>query len=184
MANISSITAYMNTMNNVKGMTLIELMVTLSIIAILVAIGLPGMQGTSQNNRLTATINSLSGDLAFAKSEAANRNVPVIVSSASGTVDWSGGWVISTVPIVSAPVPVNLRNSPALAANILLSSASGTVSLIYVGDGSATNGDGSAIVGGPLTFKTCKSGDITAHGREIQIVATGRIKLLTKRTCP
>ena len=179
MANISSITAYMNTMNNVKGITLIELMVTLGVISVLLAIGVPSMQGTSQNSRLDSAISSLSGDFAFARSEAANRNVRVIVNSTNGT-DWSGGWVISTVPTVGAPVV--LRNGPALANNILLTGS--VTSFDYISDGSAINSDGSAIVGGPLTFKTCKNGDATSHGREIRVVATGRTKLVKKQGCP
>ncbi len=175
MANISSITAYMNTMNNVKGMTLIELMVTMGVIVILLAIGVPSMQGTSQNNRLDSAISSLSSDFAFARSEAVTRNVSVRIRSFNGNTDWSGGWIVETMPTAGASV--RLRNSPALAANILLAAKTGAAtSLTYNSDGSQT--------AGLLTFRACKKGDTSSHGREVRVNATGRIKHLTKQGCP
>ena len=170
MTNNFSINAYMK---NMKGLTLIELIVTLAVIAVLVAIGLPGIQGTSQNSRLTSAINTLSGDLAFARSEAVTRNITVRVRATNGNTDWAGGWVIETVPTVGAPVVI--RNSPALKANILLNGSA--TSLSYISDGTQSGG-------AVLTFKSCKYGDTSAHGREVRVSTTGRIQLVKDQACP
>lgn len=167
MTNISSITAYMK---NMKGLSLIELVVVLAILSILIAVGLPRMQGISQGNRVTTAINTLSADMALTRSEAVTRNVSVTITSNNGA-DWSAGWVVAT----TGGAPVVLRNGPPLANGILLN---GSVSVVtYLSDGTQA-------AGAILTFKSCKSGDVTDHGREIRISTAGRIRLLKGQTCP
>jgi len=172
MTNNSSITAYMNNMNYTRGLTMIELMVTLAAVAILVAVGLPQMQGISKGSRLTAAINTLSADLAYARSEAVTRNVTVRITSTSGN-DWTDGWIIEALP--AAGLPVTLRNGPAIKTNTLLNGSAAT--LTFISDGTQT-------AGGEVTFKACKYGDGTAHGRELRVIATGRIKLVKDQGCP
>ena len=59
MTNISSINAYMKNMKRETGITMVEMMVTVAVIAIIVAIGLPNLQGTSRGSRLTGRRDSL-----------------------------------------------------------------------------------------------------------------------------
>jgi type IV fimbrial biogenesis protein FimT len=156
-----------------KGLTLIELVVTLAVIAVLVAIGMPALQGTSQSGRLTAAINSLTADFAFARSEAVTRNTDVRVRTVSGDTDWSQGWIVEALP-AGGPA-VTIRNGKAVAANILFTGDA--ASLTY-------NSDGSQEAGGSLTFKTCQQGDTSAHGREIRVNLSGRVKLVKNQPCP
>lgn len=60
-----------------RGFTLIELLVTVSLGAILLAVGVPGMQRFIVNNRLKSVNSQLVTDLQFARAEAASRNMPV-----------------------------------------------------------------------------------------------------------
>ncbi len=53
-----------------SGFTMIELMVTVGIIGIVMAFGVPSMQIYIKNDRLTSQINTLVGHLAYARSEA------------------------------------------------------------------------------------------------------------------
>jgi len=90
-----------------RGFTLAELMVTLTIMGILFAIGVPSYRNVTKSNRLSAEINGLLGDLQFARSEAIREGQQVSVCvpttnppptagatcSAAGT-DWKGGWVV------------------------------------------------------------------------------------------
>ena len=171
----------MNTMNcapkkyiglkRTKGITLIELIITMAMVAILIGYGLPRLTGTSQNSRLTTAINTLSGDFAYARSEAVTRAVTVRVVSNAGN-DWSTGWIVETVPAVG--LPVTIRTAPALTTNLLLTGDAGN--LTYNSDGTQT--------AGLLTFTACKSGDVTPHGRELRVIATGRVKLVTGAGCP
>lgn len=92
-------------MKRERGFTLAELMVTLTIMGILFAIGVPSYRNVTKSNRLSAEINGLLGDLQFARSEAIRDGQQVSVCvptksppatgtcSAAGTA-WTGGWVV------------------------------------------------------------------------------------------
>ena len=87
-------------MKKTPGFTLLELMVTLAVIAIAFAIGVPSMNTFIQNDRLVTQINTLVGHLAYARSEAVKRNqqVAVCVSSdaatCTGGTNWENGWIV------------------------------------------------------------------------------------------
>jgi type IV fimbrial biogenesis protein FimT len=62
-----------------KGFTLIELIVTLTVAGILMAIAAPNMFGFLASNRLTAQTNDFIADINFARSEAIKRNGTVVI---------------------------------------------------------------------------------------------------------
>lgn len=63
-----------------KGFTLIELMVTLAVLAILAAVGIPSFQRLAAENRVSSQANSTQAALQFARSEALKRRCDVVVS--------------------------------------------------------------------------------------------------------
>jgi type IV fimbrial biogenesis protein FimT len=65
-----------------RGFTLLELMVTVAVLAILVTVGVPSFQDLIQNNRVTTQTNELVTALNFARTEAVKRgrNVEVVVT--------------------------------------------------------------------------------------------------------
>ncbi|HET7586675.1 MAG TPA: GspH/FimT family pseudopilin [Gammaproteobacteria bacterium] len=85
-----------------KGFTLIELMVTIAIAAILVTAGVPAFNRFVESNREAAQVNQVIRALSIARSEAVTRNVTVTVcpgtATSSGTAtcstDWSKGWIV------------------------------------------------------------------------------------------
>lgn len=81
-----------------KGFTLLELMVTISIAAILLAIGLPSFQATLRSNQVATTTNELLASISLARSEAirGTRSAGVCASSdgASCGADWNAGWLV------------------------------------------------------------------------------------------
>jgi len=81
-----------------KGFTLIELMVTLVILGILVATGVPGMQTLLGNMSVNSSANRLLNTMAFARGEALSRSTVVMVcrSSDSATCSgtWNDGWIV------------------------------------------------------------------------------------------
>jgi type IV fimbrial biogenesis protein FimT len=83
-----------------RGFTMIELLVTISIAAIMLTIAIPSFQNFLLNSRLTSHTNDLVLGMAYAKSEAVKRgiNVSVCASSNSSTCTgtWQNGWIVRT----------------------------------------------------------------------------------------
>jgi len=76
------------------GFTLVELMITIFVAAILVTLAMPSFRDLLISNRVTENTNQLIADLNLARSEAVNRGTLVAVVSTSGSNDWSGGWKV------------------------------------------------------------------------------------------
>jgi type IV fimbrial biogenesis protein FimT len=87
-------------MKKYSGFTLIELMITLFIVGILLAVGVPSLKTFMQSNMLVASTNELLSALHVARSEAIKLNTRVsICDSSNGTScgltgDWSNGWIV------------------------------------------------------------------------------------------
>lgn len=90
----------MNSLKRRKGFTLIELMVAISLIAILLTIALPSFRSLIQNNRITAQTNAFVSAHTYARSEAVKRSgrVDVCPRNATGTgcsgSNWNDGWLV------------------------------------------------------------------------------------------
>lgn len=85
------------------GMTLVELVVTLAVAAILVSLALPSLSDMVVNNRLSALNNQLVSSLNYARSEAVKRryDVAMCVRNSTGTAcsssgGFENGWIIFT----------------------------------------------------------------------------------------
>lgn len=87
------------------GLTAIELMVTLAILAILLGIAAPSMTRFIVQWRLSNAVNALTGSLRIARTEAIARARPVVVcqldagatvdcKSGSGSGDFAAGWIV------------------------------------------------------------------------------------------
>lgn len=86
--------------NRLSGFSLIELMITIAVLAVLLAIGLPSFQGSLRSNRLATSTNELIATMSLARSEAI-RNVrgAMVCPSEDGeacsvTPDWNEGWIV------------------------------------------------------------------------------------------
>jgi type IV fimbrial biogenesis protein FimT len=84
-----------------SGFTLIELIMTITIGAILLAIGVPSFKYVTSANRASSEINALLGDMQFARGEAIKEGVTVTICAAAngappclGTTAWQSGWIV------------------------------------------------------------------------------------------
>jgi len=72
-------------MRRYKGFTIVELMITIAILGILVAIAAPSFNESIARRRVDGIANELSTDLQFARAEAISKNIEVaLVVSATG----------------------------------------------------------------------------------------------------
>jgi type IV fimbrial biogenesis protein FimT len=83
-----------------RGFTMIELLVTLSIAAIMLTIAVPSFRDFVQNSRMTSQTNDFVLALASARSEAVKRGLFVTVCSratnttCAGSTTWDDGWLV------------------------------------------------------------------------------------------
>jgi len=119
----------------VRGFTLIELMVTLTVAMILLAIAVPSFTYVTVSSRLTTTANELVTALTVARSEAIKRNVPVAFCGKANNSGNNPGKNCGTtkpgaVMYVPPPPPANAavitaRDPITLPPNINLSTLNG-----------------------------------------------------------
>jgi type IV fimbrial biogenesis protein FimT len=165
-------------MNRQHGFTLIELMITLGIAAILLTAAVPSFNTTIKNNRLITQTNLLVSSISLARSEAVKhgRTATVCVNSAQPVVqctaetNWELGWMVW--------VDLNTNNQPdpgeerryvqAFPQSTTLTSA--VSRLNFTSQGAAAN---DATSGATLDLCDDRTGET---GRQIGISATGRTK--------
>jgi type IV fimbrial biogenesis protein FimT len=151
-----------------RGFTLIELLATVSVLVILSSLAAAGYGTTVNNNRLYASQNEFVAYLALARSEAARRGLPVIVSATAPTTGnaFGGGW---TVWVDTNGNGTFDTGEPLLRSHEALSSS------ILIGDGTTTtitfNPTGFSAAG-PVDVKLCAT-DPTLASFDISIQANG-----------
>ncbi|MEE9355512.1 MAG: GspH/FimT family pseudopilin [Methylococcaceae bacterium] len=84
-----------------RGFSLIELLVTLIIGAILLSAGIPSLKSSINNNRQTAILNEFTTYFNYAKSEAVKRGTPVTLcqrnttgTNCDNSASWNDGWIV------------------------------------------------------------------------------------------
>jgi type IV fimbrial biogenesis protein FimT len=101
------------------GFTLVELLTTMAVAAIIVAYAMPSFATLMQNNRLISQRDSLVGSLRYARSTALSQNVGTQLCpfSASGSTacgtNWAAGWIVVLNPAGGAATtpPLTLLQS-------------------------------------------------------------------------
>jgi type IV fimbrial biogenesis protein FimT len=169
-----------NPVRNCRGVTLTELLIAVSVAAILLALAVPSFQQMIISNRITAETNSLVADLALARSEAIRRGASVTVCAASTsagcdtslTTDWSTGRLVFVNGTTAGQVTGGtiLRYTEALKGNVTLTSANFTNNRYFQYFPSGRVDDDG-------TLKICHAGQT---GRLVTISNTGRTE--TSRT--
>lgn len=77
-----------------QGFSIVELMTILTIVAIVLAIGIPGFITMIQNQKLTTTANALFAAVNLTRSEAIHRGTRVDLVPAGDGSSWQNGWVV------------------------------------------------------------------------------------------
>lgn len=81
-----------------RGFTLIEILVTFSVLAVLLVLAAPSFVAFQRNSELTSTANTFMASLSVARAEATKRQLNAFVEAGTPTspaaANWSGGWIV------------------------------------------------------------------------------------------
>ena len=159
------------------GLTLIEVMVTLAVAAILVVVAIPSFTNMTKSNRLTSAVNDVVYSLNLARSEAlksggASVCVSADQASCTGGDDWTQGWIVfsdlnsnctidageSVIRGVDSvpPSPFKMKN------------VEGNTCIKYSNQGFLLP------AGAVANFQFCDDREGDKAGRQINIITTGR----------
>jgi type IV fimbrial biogenesis protein FimT len=173
--------------NKQKGLTLIELMVTLAVAIVLIAVGIPLFSGVADNNRATAQVNALSSALQLARSEAVKTGNRATVCPKGDTDpadldcgdqnDWANGWMVYRGPAVSTVDAADLVRTWAAPTGMTITTA--VVALTFGNSGQL---DGAAATQ-TLTMRVagCQTGDPLQ--RQLTVTPVGQVQSI-RGTCP
>jgi len=165
-----------------NGFTLLELLVTLSIVAALGFI-LPSISATLlYSNNIAVVVNKIAGDMSYARSEAVSRGQNVeLCKSLNGiecirTAQWESGWMIFVDENKNRKRELTeqrLRFQPAI----------DTVNITYRGSASSHyirfRSDGATGVNGTFAFCSDSEGQ---YKKALILFRTGRLRLSNTRT--
>jgi type IV fimbrial biogenesis protein FimT len=173
--------------NKVVGITIVELVISLAVVAILAATGVPAFSSFIQSNRLSSSAFDLLATIQLARSESVKRRTKVVLCrsadptsatpSCGGSANtWTSGWLVfasgdsnntyqATTDTLLEIGLVDPRNVT------IITNGTSDKNLEYKSDGTTDEG------GGTARFAICDSRG-GAHGRQINIPAHGRPKFV------
>lgn len=166
-----------------RGMTLIELLVTLVVAAIILSIGVPSFQSLRQELRATTVTNRLMAFIQHTRSEAIRRGMPVTLCASddgatctsANPANFKHGWiVVSGYPGDPGSEVLRVHQSDINDIDIRENLSNGN-SLSYVPTGESRDPEGSFIAG---KLQVCHDG----QDRRVIINSTGRARV-SKEPC-
>ncbi|UPQ83461.1 GspH/FimT family pseudopilin [Pseudomonas knackmussii] len=134
-----------------SGFTLIELMITLAVLAIVLGIAMPAISDFAIKQRVSSKTNEMMLSLAFARSEALklNRDVRVMPSTGSAA-GWSDGWCVGPATINNCNHAEVVRVfSPANGVSITSSGIANPPILVFRRDGTTPQGNAALAITSP-----------------------------------
>lgn len=192
-------------MKHFYGFTLVELMVTLAVFAIVTVLAFPGFKLYQQNSNRVTQINDLIASFNLARSEAVRRNLPVSVCASANQAtcnkinNWTTGWIVFVDDNQNGTTDTTDGNgifdtaageTTLLQAHGRLSGAnltytdiaSGAVAVMFNARGIPTVFDAAAKKTASATFMRCDDRRHTdsnpdANARAIILTASGRTRL-------
>ncbi|MBN0989053.1 GspH/FimT family pseudopilin [Amphritea pacifica] len=162
-----------------RGFTLIELIVTIAVAAILIAVGIPSFSDFIKRGQITEQRDTLYASLMLARSEAVNRGSSVSVCATSnqascniagaGTVSWATGWLVFTDPDEDGVV-----DSDETVMKVM--SAIGGGNSVKWDDGRLITYDNEGRSSSAGTFTFCDASKDVSYARAVIISSSGRIR--------
>lgn len=179
-----------------RGFTLIELMVTLSILVILMTIAAPNFSAFKRNAELSTQATTLMATLNAARGEAMKRGRTAMITP-TDAANWRNGWVafvdMDRSQTFDASTDITVMSVDAAPAYVTFSASSGSTAnasppyLMFDASGYSKTKTGGF---GALTLSIARNdvatSDIAAQTRRIIISSAGRVRICkpsTDTTC-
>lgn len=150
------------------GFTLVELLISITVLSILLMLVTPSFKDMLMNNRVSAETDALTNSLNFARNTALSQNTTILVCPFSATSSttcggsWQNGWIVITQPAAGTPV---LLHSHSTGTNDATLSAT-TASVSFDSRGISTT---------QTNFKVCDSRGAT-YARSVSVLPTGFVQ--------
>ncbi|MEE9398299.1 MAG: GspH/FimT family pseudopilin [Methylococcales bacterium] len=160
-----------------QGFTLIELVVTLTVATILLAVGIPSYKSTATRNHIESLMSDLTRSLNLARSEALKRGMTVTVCKSADQLvcggNWSNGWILFNDKNKNGSIDVGdelLHTHGAIAQGLSLKYAAFPSSnyVQFLGSGFTKQQNG--------TFTACGSAKKVENARAVIVHKTGRAR--------
>jgi type IV fimbrial biogenesis protein FimT len=173
-----------------SGFTLIELMVTVTVAAVLLGIAVPSFSRLIANNRITSQTNEFVGGLNLARSEAVRQGRSVTLRADTAGIEFAPGWTVYKDPNATGADPATTAdvirhstssNTKTTLRRVTQSGSTFTDATVSVTDRRyvAFNARGGNNAGGSALFRVCDSTNTALPGRIVQVSAVGRVSLVS-----
>ena len=175
-------------MNNTKysnGFTLLELLITIAITAIVVALAAPSFTDVLDDNILLTQTNQFATAINVARSESVKRNSRVVICKRAGTqcstnttTNWEDGWIIfadaDDDDTVDSGEEISMLD-PLRTGYTLRANNANTNWLAFSANGQASSNTDSTFAG--IDFNLCSPDQDTSTARLISMNAVGRTQI-------
>lgn len=168
-------------MDRSNGYTLVEVLATLAVTAVMASVSVPGLQGLARSARVSGAANDILADLFLARSEAIKRRLRVVVcrsgdgASCATAGSWEQGWIVFADTDGNgqrAPAEALVRVQQRLPAGVRLTGTSTMAKYVSYAPTGAARTIGGGFQAGTLTV--CPVSGERAAGRQIVISSSGR----------
>ena len=160
-------------LNRQSGVTILELMISVAIIAIVVAVVVPGGQSILIQNRIISEINETSAIVQFARNHAIDEQIDTVVCPSADFetcgIDWSNPKIVFG----------DADGDGDRGADEELLATSSIVSNVHEMTGPAVSirFQGNGMVGSPATLLLCHENANNQYARALTISLQGRVKM-------
>ena len=156
-----------------KGVTLLEMMITVAILAIVLTVVAPNVQGILVKNRAVATMNELSTVIQYARNSAIDEQANAVFCPSSDFATCTTNW--RNPKIVFIDVDNDGERDADEAILVATESLNATMTLTSTNDAITFDDSGAARV--ETTIKLCHTSNEAQYARLLEISPQGRVRI-------